>query len=601
MKYIAIPFLLLIFSGPLTAFQTDLSDSLFVIEPHFIANQNQVLSEVYPVDINNDGFTDLIFRDYTPSVPFEQKTVTISFIPGSPNGLLFQNKETIISNSFINKLFIDDWDENGSLDLITQKSRFIDGTTSMTNDLIEIYFMDDASIIDSLEFSAPYEIYLGEETNPKELYHLNDLDLDGRNDMIFLGFSHITIGWSNGNEPPEFDEITNFGQNTYSTEIFDFNQDGYLDFLYDDQYWDEPAIQVNNKDRSFTRTSIGLPNSNPQVPESMYWTFDSFWYNDDHFPDLLIQRPDGDSEGGFYEIYIYDDSSSTYTLSPSAFSGNQIGQMTAIHLNNDGYADFVEVNENEATLWVNESNSSFSKIVLDLDTNYGSTGSIFYFDSDLDNDLDVFFWFQNSGYLYQLEFEGTLTNEQPTIPEFQSVSVTDVGSVNLSWNKSNDFESLEGHVKYRITVNSEEQQIILETHSNDITLTELKAGNYNVSISSIDPLQSESSSSLPANFVIILESGESSNDLPAEVFLHQNYPNPFNPVTNISFELNKTEDVKLTVFDALGRTVSTLVDERRSAGLHTIRLDASNFPSGIYFYQLEAGGVEQTKKLTLIK
>jgi len=96
-------------------------------------------------------------------------------------------------------------------------------------------------------------------------------------------------------------------------------------------------------------------------------------------------------------------------------------------------------------------------------------------------------------------------------------------------------------------------------------------------------------------------SNEEPNEVPNSTTIHQNYPNPFNPTTTISFELNKPAEVRLTVFDALGRTVVTLVNEQKSAGLHSIEFDASNLSSGIYFYRLDSGEFSQTKRLTLIK
>lgn len=94
---------------------------------------------------------------------------------------------------------------------------------------------------------------------------------------------------------------------------------------------------------------------------------------------------------------------------------------------------------------------------------------------------------------------------------------------------------------------------------------------------------------------------EEAIEIPNSVILHQNYPNPFNPSTTIAFELDETSKVTLTLFDALGRTMTTLVDEQKGAGAHRVTLDASGFSSGIYFYQLVVGSFIATKKLTLIK
>lgn len=83
--------------------------------------------------------------------------------------------------------------------------------------------------------------------------------------------------------------------------------------------------------------------------------------------------------------------------------------------------------------------------------------------------------------------------------------------------------------------------------------------------------------------------------------LRQNYPNPFNPSTVIEFELPESSEIRLEVFDMLGKRVSLLADEFRSSGTHQIRFDASTLSSGIYMYRLRAADFTQTRKLTLLK
>ncbi len=83
--------------------------------------------------------------------------------------------------------------------------------------------------------------------------------------------------------------------------------------------------------------------------------------------------------------------------------------------------------------------------------------------------------------------------------------------------------------------------------------------------------------------------------------LEQNYPNPFNPVTNIKFSVPFTGNVKLVVFDVLGRETAVLLNEHRNPGVYNIDFDASHLSSGIYFYRLESGDFVQTKKMLLIK
>lgn len=92
-----------------------------------------------------------------------------------------------------------------------------------------------------------------------------------------------------------------------------------------------------------------------------------------------------------------------------------------------------------------------------------------------------------------------------------------------------------------------------------------------------------------------------SNELSNDYKLFQNYPNPFNPVTNIRFDLPKNGFVTLKVFDILGREVTTLVDEKLSAGSYETSWEGSGFPSGVYFYRLVTDDFKQIKKMILVK
>jgi len=83
--------------------------------------------------------------------------------------------------------------------------------------------------------------------------------------------------------------------------------------------------------------------------------------------------------------------------------------------------------------------------------------------------------------------------------------------------------------------------------------------------------------------------------------LSQNYPNPFNPSTKIKYSVLHTSNVVIKVFDILGNETETLVNEEKSAGNYNIEFNASNLPSGVYFYRLQAGDFIQTKKMILMK
>ncbi|NIR47641.1 T9SS type A sorting domain-containing protein [candidate division KSB1 bacterium] len=94
--------------------------------------------------------------------------------------------------------------------------------------------------------------------------------------------------------------------------------------------------------------------------------------------------------------------------------------------------------------------------------------------------------------------------------------------------------------------------------------------------------------------------------IPAIAELFQNYPNPFNPATQIHFELSSRNHVTLTIYNALGKKVKTLVDEIREAGSYSVTWDGTDkrgqpIPSGVYFYRFDAGIASGTKKMILMR
>ena len=91
------------------------------------------------------------------------------------------------------------------------------------------------------------------------------------------------------------------------------------------------------------------------------------------------------------------------------------------------------------------------------------------------------------------------------------------------------------------------------------------------------------------------------DNTPEEFSLSQNYPNPFNPSTKIKFVIPISSFVNLTVYDMLGREVTTLVNEEKHPGSYEVKFDGSNLSSGIYFYILTIGNRTLTKKMCLLK
>jgi hypothetical protein len=108
-------------------------------------------------------------------------------------------------------------------------------------------------------------------------------------------------------------------------------------------------------------------------------------------------------------------------------------------------------------------------------------------------------------------------------------------------------------------------------------------------------------------FITLVTDISRAQDVPHEFSLSQNYPNPFNPTTVIRYTLpgigsqGPGVNVKLIVYDVLGRVVATLVDEKQMPGEFEVTLDGSELSSGVYIYRLQAEGYVQSKKLLLLK
>ena len=124
------------------------------------------------------------------------------------------------------------------------------------------------------------------------------------------------------------------------------------------------------------------------------------------------------------------------------------------------------------------------------------------------------------------------------------------------------------------------------------TITDLDTGSNQTAISECEIYALADHSSMSVS---------STANRPSSFELNQNYPNPFNPSTTISFSLPTKSFVTLKIFDVMGKEVSDIVSEELLPGNYSQQWDASNMPSGVYFYRLQAGSFTETKRLVLMK
>lgn len=100
---------------------------------------------------------------------------------------------------------------------------------------------------------------------------------------------------------------------------------------------------------------------------------------------------------------------------------------------------------------------------------------------------------------------------------------------------------------------------------------------------------------------VTVSNEELTDGMPVQFRLYDNYPNPFNPTTQIQYDLASSSDVRIRVYDVIGRQITTLVNSQQTPGTYTVRFDASGLSSGVYFYRIETDSFVDTKQMMLIK
>jgi hypothetical protein len=125
---------------------------------------------------------------------------------------------------------------------------------------------------------------------------------------------------------------------------------------------------------------------------------------------------------------------------------------------------------------------------------------------------------------------------------------------------------------------------------------------YYFRVTAVDQYGSESFYSNEESVFVDFSGIEDELHIIKEYALYQNYPNPFNLHTLINYQLPKTSEVELSVFNLLGQKVAMLVSEKQPAGSYEVEWDATGIEGGVYFYKLSTDkGFVQTKKLVLLK
>ncbi len=193
--------------------------------------------------------------------------------------------------------------------------------------------------------------------------------------------------------------------------------------------------------------------------------------------------------------------------------------------------------------------------------------------------------------LYDIDNNNTYNEDQDLMLASKSVS--------LNFNGWKEIKFKLDQENFKITSNFQDNFEVTEENVYAIQLEFESGKNYkNSKFESGIALVSE----IPnKEFITEKDSGPPTNSHNESYFKVKNYPNPFNPTTTISYILPQSTSVTLTVYDRLGRQVVVLVDQSQDAGEHSVEFNASEYPSGIYFYRIKTPEKTEVRKMLFTK
>ena len=313
-------------------------------------------------------------------------------------------------------------------------------------------------------------------------------------------------------------------------------------------------------------------------------------------------------EGPRYYVRMTQAQVGTIVTDPGAYLANNWGDF-----DNDGDLDCFLTRDAGQTnrYYSNNGNGTFTRIdtmaiTPGLGTNYGASIG----DYDSDGRLDLFVAGTTAS-------KGLYHNETPNGNKWVNIRCIGSGPNNNFSNKS----ALGTIVKTKATINSNPVWQIREVNAqnsfNAMNMLNVHFGLGNATV--IDSLIITWPRGLVEVFTnvslnkfykavegqglteIVIGITQIGNNVPEVFKLFQNYPNPFNPNTKIKFQVPKSSNVKLSVYDVTGRTISTLVNNTVKAGVYEADFNAGNLSSGVYFYRLDTETFSETRKMIVIK
>ncbi|TFB13251.1 T9SS type A sorting domain-containing protein [Candidatus Marinimicrobia bacterium MT.SAG.4] len=433
-----------------------------------------------------------------------------------------------------------------------------------------------------------------------------DYDNDGYLDIYVLNRSQAVIDYANrlyrNNGDGTFSDVTeSSGSGDLGTSLavgfFDYDNDNYSD-IYVVNEFGRDGLYHNNGDGTFTNVAIDL-----DIPLGAGMGVDFSDYDNDGDIDIYVTNLARDFLLTNNGDGTFEDNGETLGISNVTMAWG----VNFFDFDNDGDEDIFVANG--AMLWpliynetnvfyVNNGSLGFSERALDMrldDDGDGRASVCFDFNDDGYGDLLIInvargelrlFINHNSGNNWiKVKLEGTESNRSGVGAKIkvEAGGVTQYKEIAIGAS----FASMNSLVM-GFGLNKEEIVEKMTVYWPSGVIQEFT----DISVNRLLRINESAG---------IITSEEKVTELPHSYRLSQNYPNPFNPSTTIIYELPITVDVKLSIYNLNGQIIMQINKGIQSAGSHQIIWDASEFPSGIYFYKLQTGGFSKTKKMVLLK
>jgi len=550
-------------------------------------------------DINNDNYLDLFVPD-----AWEDKTNILFLNNGDGSFTQITTGPVVTDTSTSSGGCFGDFNNDGYLDL------FVQNYFNRSNHL----YINNGDATFTKITSGQIVNDGGNSFNSSVADYDNDGNLD-----IFVDNGAFTVQGENnflykGNGDGSFvkiidGDIVNDGEKSLSSGWCDYDDDGDIDlFVANSDPFNGIAINnflyQNNGDGTFTKLDSGLLVTDGGISIGVSWgdydndlDFDLFvanWFNTKNF----LYQNNGDG---------------TFTKITSGPVVNDRGHSDAGawgDYDNDGDLDLYVANDYNQNnfFYSNNGDGTFTKITTgDFVNDGGRSNGATWADYDNDGYLDLFVpngakpsqsncLYKNNGTFnnnwINIKCVGTISNKSAigTVIKIKSIinskSVWQMRQVSgqTGFNAQNSFNA-----EFGLGDGTSVDSLIIQWPSGNLDIyTNIAVNKFYESVE----LQ---------GLNIILSIGNKSSEIAKEITLFQNYPNPFNPSTTIEFTIQRTERVKLTVYNILGHKVVTLINNRLTPGEYNYVWNASAYASGVYFYQLKTGAFCQTKKLILIR